>query len=153
MSEHTSREKKILVLEKVTSKSKSKSKVEGKDEEKKKEGRRGKSRRSLGEENEEKERVVHYFQYDNYSKKVVKKKVKMGKEPGEYELTKKIAAKPKEKKSPETLITTHLKKLNLISQSTKDLLASDSATRIFKKCKSPDLNSSRSQKLALRRHP
>jgi hypothetical protein len=58
------REKKIIIVEKVVSKSRSKGKGSV--------HKRSKSRKSVHEE----EKIVNYFQYDNYSKKVVSKKVK-----------------------------------------------------------------------------
>jgi len=43
--------------------------------------------------------------------------------------------------------------LNLKSQSTKDLLNGEVTVKKLKKCKSPDLNTSRSQqKLGLKKH-
>lgn len=90
--------------------------------------------------------MVHYFQYDNYSRRVVSKKVK-GKGPSEL-LKKK---QTKEKKSPEAMIGVHLKKLNQMAQSNKDLISGEVQGRAFKKCKSPELSTSRSPNL-LKKH-
>ena len=64
--------------------------------------------------------MVHYFQYDNYSKKVVKKGNK-GKE-RTSDLVKR-AKGVRDKKSPEGMISTQLKKFKQVSQSAKDLNA------------------------------
>jgi hypothetical protein len=101
-------------VEKVTSKSRSKGKKETSH-------RRSKSGKKDQEEEEE-EKVVHYFQYDNYSSKKVVKKGKHQKEPSD--LLKRAAKGIRDKKSPEGMINTHLKRLKAISQSNKDLITS-----------------------------
>lgn len=71
--------------------------------------------------------------------------MKVNKDPSEYELTKNVAKPMKDSKSPEALINNHLKKLNKLTQSTKDLIATELAPKI-KKGKSPELSNSKSQK-------
>lgn len=89
------------------------------------------------QEQEEEEKVVHYFQYDNYSsKKLINKKGKAPKDVREIsDLLKKGGKAIRDAKSPEALINNHLRKLKAISQSTKDLKVTE--PRTFKKCKSP----------------
>lgn len=115
-SEHTQREKQIYIIEKVTS---SKSRSKGKKDSS---FHRSKSGKKVQEEEQE-EKVVHYFQYDNYStKKLVNKKGKDPKAVREIsDLLKKGGKGIKDAKSPEALINNHLRKLKAISQSTKDL--------------------------------
>lgn len=76
--------------------------------------------------------------------------MKVNKEPSEYELTKNMNKPVKDSKSPEALISNHLKKLNKLSQSTKDLIATELAPKI-KKGKSPELSGSKSQKYMLKK--
>ena len=109
-----------------------KGKSRGKSQDK---SRRGKSRKSIVECSEEKEKVVHYFQYDN--KKVVRKKVKVTKESGECEFGRKTQKMIRDKRSPEAIISHELKKINHFAQSTKELIRHEAAGRGVKKAKSP----------------
>jgi hypothetical protein len=78
---------------------------------------------------------------------VVSKKVK-GKGPSDL-LKKKQSMK--ERKSSDAMIGVHLKKLNQMAQSNKELISGEVQGRIFKKCKSPELSASRSPNM-LKRH-
>ena len=80
--------------------------------------RRSKSGKKVHEESEEK--VVHYFHYDNYSKKVVKKGSNHPKPSKETAINNK-AKVMRDKRSPDTLLSTELKRVKTFSQSAKNL--------------------------------
>lgn len=86
------------------------------------------------------QKVVHYFHYDNYSKKVVKKgntQHKNNKESGLNVKGKGV----RDKKSPENTLNTQMKKLKPFTQSSKNLNPFE--TKTVKKCKSPEPVTSR----------
>jgi hypothetical protein len=83
---------------------------------------------------------VHYFQYDNYNKKVVRKGAKGLKDSKEPSDLVKRNKRLRDKKSPEaTMFSTHLKRLKQFTQSSKDLAALD--LKSLKRHKSPELGS------------